>query len=451
MMPLVTVYVTNYNYGEYLDQALNSILDQTFRDYELLIIDDGSSDNSKEIISKYVDIENVFTIYQSNLGLNKSNNIALKMARGKYLMRLDADDYLDPHALEIMVSKLNKHPDLALVFPDYYEVDINGEILKQIRRHNFDDEVTLLDQPAHGACTMFRKSILKQVGGYDESVLKQDGYDIWLKIIGHYRISNINLPLFYYRLHQNSITQNKEDLLKVRSIIKERHVINKGEKLSVLAVIPTRGIKIDPRSNPLIKIGGKCLIDWTIDSCLESRYLDNIIITTPEKNILNYIEKKYSGNVLLKERNLKLAKINLGVEDSIKDALKFYESKFSAPDSIMVLNIEYPFRSHTYINKIIHTMQLYGLDSVIGVVNDDSAFYEHDGSGLKPKKQNSELRLEKNNLYRKVGGITLVKRKSFLKGGKLITGGIGHILMDDKAAFKIDSKFNLEIFKALMN
>lgn len=449
MIPKVTVYITNYNYGKYLDRAVNSVLEQTFQDYELLIIDDGSTDGSKEIIGKYQDLKNVFVIFQSNKGLNATNNVALKMARGKYIMRLDADDYLDPHALEIMVSKMEKSADLALVFPDYYEVDHNGEIINHIRRHNFDNDVTLYDQPAHGACTMFRKKILDEVGGYDESVRKQDGYDIWLKIIEHYRISNINLPLFYYRQHQNSITQNKEDLLKVRSKIKEKHVINRGEKLSVLAVIPTRGTDIDPRSIPLIKIGKKCLIDWTIESALDSKYIDNIIISTPEKNILNHVEKKYAEKVLLRERNPALAKINLGVEATISDALSFYESEFPSPDAIMVLNIESPFRTYTYINKAIHTMQLYNLDSVIGAVNDDGIFFEHDGSGLIPKKQNSELRLERHNLFRKVGGITLVKRESFLRENKLITGKIGHILMDDKAASVIDSEFSLQLFNAI--
>ena len=213
-------------------------------------------------------------------------------------------------------------------------------------------------------------------------------------------------------------------------------------------MIPTRGTDIDPRSIPLIKIGEKYLIDWTIESSLNSKYIDNIIISTPEKNILNHVEKKYAEKVLVRERNPALAKINLGVEATISDALSFYESEFPPPDVIMVLNIESPFRSHTYMNKAIHTMQLYNLDSVIGVVNDDGIFFEHDGSGLKPKKQNSELRLERHSLYRKVGGITLVKRKLFLRENKLITGKIGHILMDDKAAFVVDSGFSLQLFNA---
>jgi len=94
--PLVTVYITNYNYGRYLSQAIESVLNQTFTDFELIVVDDGSVDDSRDIIRQYQGHPKVRTIFQENQGLNKTNNIALRSARGKYIMRLDADDYLDP-------------------------------------------------------------------------------------------------------------------------------------------------------------------------------------------------------------------------------------------------------------------------------------------------------------------------------------------------------------------
>ena len=97
--PLVTVYITNHNYGRYIEQAIQSVLRQTQRDFELIIIDDGSTDNSREVIERYAEHRQVVTIFQQNKGLNVTNNIALRAARGKYVMRLDADDYLDDHAL----------------------------------------------------------------------------------------------------------------------------------------------------------------------------------------------------------------------------------------------------------------------------------------------------------------------------------------------------------------
>mgnify|MGYP004004405407 FL=1 len=131
--PSVTIYITNYNYGTYLEQAIQSVLNQTYTDYELIIIDDGSTDDSKDIIDQYQKHNNIYTVFQENKGLNASNNIALNLTRGKYIVRLDADDYFAPQAIEVMVSELNRNKDHALVFPDYYHVDEKGNILEEIK------------------------------------------------------------------------------------------------------------------------------------------------------------------------------------------------------------------------------------------------------------------------------------------------------------------------------
>ncbi|MEM6724140.1 MAG: glycosyltransferase family A protein, partial [Bacteroidota bacterium] len=102
--PLLTVYITNYNYEAYIKQAIESVLNQSFQNFELLIIDDGSTDNSRDIIESYKDHEQITIIYQQNKGLNVTNNIALRLAHGKYIMRLDADDYLTADALEKMTG-----------------------------------------------------------------------------------------------------------------------------------------------------------------------------------------------------------------------------------------------------------------------------------------------------------------------------------------------------------
>ncbi len=150
--PLVSVYITNHNYEEFVDTAVQSVLDQTLQDFELIIIDDGSTDGSRELIAGYEQPGRITTILQHNRGLNVTNNIALHTARGKYIIRLDADDYLDSNALAVLSDVLERRPEVSLAFPDYYLVDREGNVLELVRRHDFD-EVTLLDQPAHGAVT----------------------------------------------------------------------------------------------------------------------------------------------------------------------------------------------------------------------------------------------------------------------------------------------------------
>src|SRR5690606_40322334 len=112
--PLVSVYITNYNYGKYIRQSIESLLNQSLQDFELFIIDDGSTDSSRKIIEEYAHHPQLSIIYQRNKGLNITNNIALRVSTGKYIMRLDADDFLEPDALEIMSSKLEANPELGL-------------------------------------------------------------------------------------------------------------------------------------------------------------------------------------------------------------------------------------------------------------------------------------------------------------------------------------------------
>ena len=189
---LVTVYITNFNYGKFIKQAIESVLMQTEQSFELIIIDDGSTDNSKEIIEKYKDLKNIRIVYQKNKGLNVTNNIALRAARGKYIVRLDADDYFSPNALELLLEKLESDPMLGMVFPDYFLVDTQGEVLERQKRHDFDNEVKLFDQAAHGACTMIRVQFLREIGGYDESFSCQDGYELWVKFTSKFKVSNIH-------------------------------------------------------------------------------------------------------------------------------------------------------------------------------------------------------------------------------------------------------------------
>ena len=137
--PKVTIYITNHNYGDYIEKSIFSVLRQTFKDFELIIIDDGSKDNSKKIINKFL-ITNPEIIYisQKNRGLIVSNNVALNLAKGKYIMRLDADDWLHKDALMRMVKFLDSNNKVGLVFPDYYEVNERGLIIHKIQRHNFN-------------------------------------------------------------------------------------------------------------------------------------------------------------------------------------------------------------------------------------------------------------------------------------------------------------------------
>jgi len=141
----ITVYITNYNYGRFIEQAIDSVLNQTEQDFEIIIIDDGSIDNSRAIIDSYRNNPKIKIVLQQNKGLTTSNNVALKLSQGKYIMRLDADDYLVQNALSKLSSVLDKKPNLGMVFGDYYLVDEKNHILEHFQRHDFNNDVELFD------------------------------------------------------------------------------------------------------------------------------------------------------------------------------------------------------------------------------------------------------------------------------------------------------------------
>ena len=238
--PLVTVYITSHNYGSYLKRAIQSVLRQSLKNFELIIIDDGSKDKSKSIINSFKKNKKITTVFQKNKGLTVTNNLALRLSKGKYIMRLDADDWLDLNALEIMSNILERNAKVGLVFPDYFEVDRSGNILNLVRRHDFK-KVKLHDQPAHGACTMIRKECLEKIGGYSEKYDRQDGFYLWIKFIQKYKVLNTNLPLFYYRKHGSSLSSNEEKILSTRSKIIRSNLSKNNLSKKALAILPIRG------------------------------------------------------------------------------------------------------------------------------------------------------------------------------------------------------------------
>ena len=301
--PKITVYITNYNYGKYIKKAIESVLIQSEKDNEIIIIDDGSNDNSKSIIETYRNHENIKIVMQQNKGLTVSNNLALKLSRGKYIMRLDADDYLTENALKNLAEVLDRKTNVGMVFGDYYLIDEQNNILEHFQRHDFNNDVELLDQPAHGACTMFRTRCLKQLGGYDESISRQDGYELWLRFIEKYEVSNISVPIFYYRQHGKNLTSKEDALLNTRTEILSNHLKKKGgSQPKGIAILPIRGTTFDNRSLPFSKVGDKTLIEKTIEFLFGLSTIDIVILTSPEKKVIDYANDIWGKKISIIQR-----------------------------------------------------------------------------------------------------------------------------------------------------
>ncbi|MAJ06239.1 MAG: hypothetical protein CL827_05200 [Crocinitomicaceae bacterium] len=446
---LVTVYITNFNYGKFIKQAIESVLMQTEQSFELIIIDDGSTDNSKEIIEKYKDLKNIRIVYQKNKGLNVTNNIALRAARGKYIVRLDADDYFSPNALELLLEKLESDSMLGMVFPDYFIVDTQGEVLERQKRHDFDNEVKLFDQAAHGACTMIRVQFLREIGGYDESFSCQDGYELWVKFTSKFKVSNINEPLFYYRKHGKNLTSNEDRILDTRATINSKFVKKFNKEIKSVAIIPVRG-----EGNNIYKLpfGSHTLLEEKINQALESNFITKVIVTSPDENIKKLINDKYENldKVSFFYRDKSKTRINVDLNSTLELIVKKFKNlDFKA---ITILAIEFPFLKPSKIDDAINTMVLFDADSLISVRNTNKLLFRHNGRGMNPILGMEKFtKMEREMLYFHSGGISVSTRKNFEKNNKMLSGKVGHILLDQKSAFEINTEFDMKIATLIKN
>jgi len=449
-VPKVTVYIPTYNYGVYIQKAVESVLKQSYDDWELIIIDDGSTDETQAILAQFKEDPKIRIYHQKNKGLTKANNRAIKAARGKYVMRLDADDYLDENALLVLANALDCRSEVALVYPDYYVVSEEGELLRLERRSKAYEEDELLDLPSHAACAMIRRSCLIELGGYNEDISCQDGYDLWIRVIQKFQVYNVNLPLFYYRRHVGSMSSRMDRLLRTRQQIK-RTFVSKLDKEppKVLAIIPVREDSTATRPPTALGVlAGKPVVDYTLDAALESGVLDRIVVTSDSEAVLEYAGR-FQG-VEVAPRSRELAKPNFPIEPTVFHVLSELEKRDGyLPDAVMLLFITSPLREARHIQKALDTLQIFKCDSVVSVNEDNSHFYRHGKYGLEPIIKERKLRLEREIFYADTGAILLSWRDT-ISPESFIGRAVSHILMTPEESFQIDTDFEFWLVEQIL-
>lgn len=210
-MPKVSVVMSVYNAEKYLREAIESILNQTFKDFEFIIIDDASTDNSLKIIESYKDPRIVMLKNEKNIGLTKSLNRGLKIAKGEYIARMDADDVSLPTRLQKQCSFLDKNSNCAVCGTFVFLIDsqsnIIGKSVKPIKSKDISKELQFNNCLTHGS-VMMRKTVLEMVGFYDEEIKRAQDYDLWVRISEIFEIRNLPKFLYCWRNHCENI-ENK--------------------------------------------------------------------------------------------------------------------------------------------------------------------------------------------------------------------------------------------------
>jgi glycosyltransferase involved in cell wall biosynthesis len=212
MLVPISLVITVYNRERYLSEAIESVLAQTRQDFDLLIWDDGSTDNSVEIAKEYAKRDRrIRVVAAEHQGRTPSLKEALAQTKGSYIGLVDSDDLLAPTALEETAAVLEADPVVGLVYTDYMDIDRQGKVIGYGNRCRvpYSKERLLIDFMTFHFRLM-RRQVFEQVGGFDEACAYAEDYDLCLRLSEITQIRHINKPLYYYRSHQANITNQHQ-------------------------------------------------------------------------------------------------------------------------------------------------------------------------------------------------------------------------------------------------
>ena len=211
-IPLVSAIVPSYNHEAYIEKCILSIVGQTYKNIELIVIDDGSKDHSREILERLQKQYNFVLVFQENQGVSKTLNKAIRQyAHGKYITGSASDDFLMPDKIEKQVKFLEDNLDIDMIFGKVYMVDEKNQIIENLTIFEpFDEpvkqipfELLIENNRVPAPSMMIRREIWDKCGGYNENTIIED-FDLWLKIAYIGKIVYLNDYFAYYRWHWNN-------------------------------------------------------------------------------------------------------------------------------------------------------------------------------------------------------------------------------------------------------
>ena len=252
--PLISVIMPAFNAVAYLTQAIDSILSQTYANFELIILNDGSTDQTDGVIKAFTDTRIRYFENQSNLGLVATLNLGLAAARGQYIARMDADDISFPVRFERQINYLESHPSIGVVGSAVQLIDESNRRLR-LSRFPLDPDlvrwILIFTNPVAHPSVMMRKSIIQSVGGYRHC--RAEDIDLWERLIQVTQISNLSTVLLKLRKHNRNITHvDRAALITSAAEISERMIERSiGQAVPTDLVAKMYGNKIEVPSDSL--------------------------------------------------------------------------------------------------------------------------------------------------------------------------------------------------------
>lgn len=207
--PAITVLMPAYNVAEYIREAIDSVLQQTFTDFELLIINDGSTDDTENIIKQYTDTR-IRLYSQPNAGVIGALNKGLELARGELIARFDADDVCYPERLQVQYDFMKANPDYVLIGSEADYMEEDGTYIFTFKFNAYtDDEIRALNYavcPFIHASVIFYKRAVIELGAYDKGAITFEDHLLWWKLIQLGKVKNMERPLIKVRFNPDSVT-----------------------------------------------------------------------------------------------------------------------------------------------------------------------------------------------------------------------------------------------------
>lgn len=208
--PKVTVIIPTYNRAHYLGDAIQSVCEQTFNDFELIVVDDGSTDGTLDLLHSIHDLR-LRVLQQEHRGISAAMNAGLRAAHGLYIARLDSDDVWFPDMLAGQVAVLDAHPEVGLVYAKGQAMDAAGTPLPMTigmpERYPGDSFRSMIRENCTCNITVVvRRACFDRVGWYDETLQMSEDWDIWLRVARHYQFAYVDRIVARFRWHEGNIT-----------------------------------------------------------------------------------------------------------------------------------------------------------------------------------------------------------------------------------------------------
>ena len=211
--PLVSVVIAAYNVAAYLPLAVKSVLDQVYRNIEVIIIDDGSTDGTKEAVRRYLGDPRVKYLFQENKGQAAAKNYGIRESRGEYVAFLDGDDMWVSEKLEQQMPLFMKSKDVGVVYSRVLYIDETGKELtvadNELFRGRVSGPLLIRNFIGFGSCVV-KKECFDRLGGFKEHMRMGIDYDLWLRISTQYEFDYVDRPLLYYRLWTGQMSKNQK-------------------------------------------------------------------------------------------------------------------------------------------------------------------------------------------------------------------------------------------------